>query len=58
MLRNDPKAPFDVRPFKGWLDQGRIVRKGQKGVRGLFHITQTDALPSAKPVKAKAAKKA
>jgi len=56
MDRNDPKAPFDVRPFKGWLDQGRIVRKGQKGVRGLFHITQTDALPSAKPAKAKAKK--
>jgi len=56
MDRNDPKAPFDVRPFKGWLDQGRIVRKGQKGVKGLFHITQTDALPSAKPAKAKAKK--
>ena len=56
MDRNDPKAPFDVRPFKGWLDNGRVVRKGQKGVKGLFHITQTDALPSAKPAKAKAKK--
>src|SRR5262249_19358054 len=52
MDRNDPAKPYDVRPFKGWLDQGRIVRKGQRGVKGLFHITQTDALPgkaSAKP---------
>jgi hypothetical protein len=54
--RADPDAPFNVRPFKGWLDQGRIVRKGQKGVKGLFHITQTDALPSAKPAKAKSKK--
>src|SRR5262249_60248159 len=23
MDRNDPKAPFAVRPFKGWLGQGR-----------------------------------
>ena len=56
MDRNDPKAPFDVRPFKGWLDQGRIVRKGQKGVKGLFHITQTDAIAPAKPAKTKAKK--
>jgi len=54
--RSDPNKPYDVRPFKGWLDQGRIVRKGQKGVKGLFHITQTDALPSAKPAKTKAKK--
>jgi hypothetical protein len=53
MDRDNPKAPFDVRPFKGWLDQGRVVRKGQKGVKGLFHITQTDAIAPAKPVKAK-----
>ena len=56
MDRNDPTKPFDVRPFKGWLDQGRIVRKGQKGVKGLFHVTQTDPLPSAKPAKGKAKK--
>jgi hypothetical protein len=54
--RSDPNKPYDVRPFKGWLEQGRIVRKGQKGVLGLFHITQTDPLPSAKPAKAKAKK--
>jgi hypothetical protein len=53
MDRNDPKAPFDVRPFKGWLDQGRVVRKGQKGVKGLLHVSQTDAIASAKPTKAK-----
>jgi len=53
MDRNDPTKPFDVRPFKGWLEVGRVVRKGQKGVRGLFCVSQTDALPSAKPAKAK-----
>jgi hypothetical protein len=45
MDRNDPSKDYNVRPFKGWLDQGRVVRKGQKGVRGLFHQDQTDALP-------------
>ena len=53
MDRNDPKVPFDVRPYKGWLEVGRVVRKGQHGVRGLFHVTQTDALPSSKPTKGK-----
>jgi hypothetical protein len=45
MDRDDPSKDYNVRPFKGWLEQGRIVRKGQRGVRGLFHITQTDPLP-------------
>ena len=45
MDRNDPKVPYDVRPYKGWLQVGRVVRKGQHGVRGLFHLHQTDALP-------------
>lgn len=53
MDRNDPKLPFDTRPYKGWLQVGRVVRKGQHGVRGLFHITQTDALPTATPPKGK-----
>src|SRR5262249_6452165 len=51
--RSDPNKPFDVRPFKGWLEQGRIVRKGQKGVAGLFHVTQTDPLPAKTAPKAK-----
>lgn len=54
MDRNDPKVPYDVRPYKGWLEAGRVVRKGQKSCRGLFHLHQTDALPSAKPPKGKA----
>ncbi len=45
MDRSNPKAAFNVKPFKAWLAEGRIVRRGQRGVRGLFHITQTDALP-------------
>jgi hypothetical protein len=56
MDRNDPKLPYDVRPYKGWLQVGRVVRKGQRGIRGLFHLTQTDALPSATPPKGKKAK--
>jgi hypothetical protein len=51
MDRSNPAAPFNVKPFKAWLDAGRVVRKGQKGVRGLFHITQTDALPPKSPPK-------
>ena len=53
MDRNDPKVPYDVRPYKAWLEQGRVVRRGQKGIRGLFHLTQTDALPTATPPKGK-----
>lgn len=34
---------FDnVKPFKTWLLEGRVVRKGEHGIRGLFHISQTD----------------
>lgn len=36
---------FDnVKPYKVWLAEGRVVRKGQHGVSGLFHVSQTDAL--------------
>jgi hypothetical protein len=51
MNRADPKADYNIRPFKGWLEQGRMVKKGEKSIRGLFHITQTSELPkpSAKP---------
>lgn len=44
MNRADPKAKFNVRPYRGWLEQGRQVRKGEHGVRGLFHVSQTDAI--------------
>jgi hypothetical protein len=50
--RANPSAPFNVKPYKAWLAEGRVVRKGQHGVKGLFHIHQTDALPvkaAAKP---------
>ena len=51
MDRSNPKADYNIRPFKGWLEQGRMVKKGEKSIRGLFHITQTSELPkpSAKP---------
>src|SRR5215472_12120083 len=51
MDRTDKSKPLDVKPFKAWLADGRVVRKGQRGVRGLFHISQTDAIVPAKPVK-------
>ena len=58
MDRADRSKPFNVKPFKGWLEQGRMVKKGEKSIKGLFHISQTSELPkpSAKPspVKGKA----
>ncbi len=47
MDRTDPKKPFNVRPFNGWIANGRIVRKGEKSVQGLFHISQTDPVTTA-----------
>jgi hypothetical protein len=40
----DPKLFVDIKPFGLWLKDKRIVRKGQHGVKGLFHISQTDPL--------------
>ena len=40
----DPKLFTDIKPFGLWMKDGRIVRKGQKSVRGLFHISQTDPI--------------
>jgi len=37
-----------VKPYRIWLAEGQVVRRGEKGVRGLFHISQTDPVP-AKP---------
>ena len=43
---------FDnVKPFKMWLAEGLIVRRGEHGVKGLFHSSQCEqyiapALPS------------
>jgi hypothetical protein len=51
MDRTDPAKPFNIKPFKAWLSDGRIVRKGQRGIRGLFHVTQTDPLPGKASVK-------
>jgi hypothetical protein len=55
MDRNDPSKPFNIKPFKAWLEQGRMVKKGERSVKGLFHISQTSELPkpSAKPSPAK-----
>ena len=34
----------NVKPYKVWLSEGRVVMKGQHGVRGLFHVSQTQEL--------------
>lgn len=37
---------FDnVKPYKSWISEGRVVSKGQHGVMGMFHISQTEVLP-------------
>jgi hypothetical protein len=46
MDRNDPSKPFDVKPYKAWIKEGRVVRRGERGVRGLFHVSQTDPIPA------------
>ena len=51
MDRSDKTRSFNVKPFKAWIADGRVVRKGQHGVKGLFHVSQTDQLDQAeKPV--------
>lgn len=45
MDRSDKSKPFNVKPFQAWIAEGRVVKKGQHGVRGLFHVSQTEALP-------------
>jgi hypothetical protein len=47
MDRSNPKAEFNVKPFRLWLEAGRQVRKGQKSIKGLFHVSQTDPIKSA-----------
>ena len=49
MDRSDPAKPHDVRPYQGWLKLGYQVRKGEKGIRGLFHQSQCDLIAKAKP---------
>jgi hypothetical protein len=57
MNRADPKAEMNVRPFQGWLQQGRQVRKGEKSIKGLFHISQTDLIAQPKPAPKSKAKR-
>jgi hypothetical protein len=49
MDRNDKSKPFTIKPFKQWMAEGRQVRKGEKSIRGLFHISQTDLIAKAQP---------
>jgi hypothetical protein len=45
----DAKLFVDIKPFKGWLAENRQVRKGQHGIKGLFHRDQTDPIAQPKP---------
>ena len=49
MDRSDKSKEFNVRPFNGWVAQGRMVKKGEHGVNGLFHVSQTEEIPATKP---------
>jgi hypothetical protein len=40
----DESKPYNVKPYGVWQSQGRQVRKDEHGVRGLFHISQTDPI--------------
>jgi hypothetical protein len=53
MDRTDPKKPYNIKPFKAWMQEGRMVKKGEHGIRGLFHISQTSEIKPAKPSPAK-----
>jgi hypothetical protein len=44
MDRSDKSKPFNIKPYKAWLAEGRVVRRGERGVKGLFHISQTDVV--------------
>ena len=48
MDRADKSKPFNVKPYKLWLAEGRVVRRGEKSTRGLFHISQTDVVGATK----------
>jgi len=51
MDRSDPAKAHDVRPYQGWLKLGYQVRKGEKGIRGLFHQSQCDRIAPKAPAK-------
>jgi hypothetical protein len=38
----DKSKPFSAKPYKAWLAEGRVVRRGEKSTKGLFDISQTD----------------
>ena len=40
----DAKLFVDIKPYRTWFAEGRQVRKGEKSVRGLFHVKQTDPI--------------
>jgi hypothetical protein len=46
--RDHPEKPFNVKSYNAWLAEGRQVDKGQHGIRGLFHISQTKPITKGK----------
>jgi hypothetical protein len=51
MDRSNPAADYNIRPFQSWLKLGYQVRKGQHGIRGLFHVSQCDRIAPKAPAK-------
>jgi len=49
MDRADKSKPFNVKPFRAWLEAGYQVRKGERSIKGLFHQSQCDPIAKAKP---------
>ena len=43
------KRENNVRSCNVWLKAGRQVRKGERSVRGLFHVSQTDPINDRDP---------
>lgn len=38
---------LDTNSYKDWLAAGRQVKKGEHGVKGVFHVTQTEPMDKA-----------
>ena len=47
----DLTKPHNCKPFKTWVSEGMVPRKGSKSIFGLFHITQCDPVPGKSPPK-------
>lgn len=49
MDRSDKAKPYNVKPFKVWFAEGLVVKRGEHGVQGLFHVSQVEPLKKEQP---------